>query len=181
MENWVFEEWFLTKLAKHCETGETLSDEMISNIQKQRQITKRQELIHNLFLGQLELEVNATFDPHGDESIIALQRQCAERFIPNHIPPKGNIEPLIQIFQSNANGKCSVQYRYIWSEVMSADLFSAFKEVGFKNNEDMMALGKEFRKCFLETGGSVGFAESFASFSGRSVNHDALLKQYGLK
>ena len=180
MENWVFEEWFLTKLAKHCESGETLSDEMISNILKQRLVNKRQQLIHNLFLGQLEVEVNSTFDPHGDESIIALQRQCAERYIPNHIPPKGNIEPLIQIFQSNANGKYSVQYRYLWSEVMSADLFAAFEEVGFRN-EDMMALGKVFRKCFLEPGGSVGCAESFALFRGRSVNHDALLKRHGLK
>ena len=45
--------------------------------------------------------MNTNFDPHGDESIIAIQWTFAERHCPNHIPPKGNIDTLIQIFQTN--------------------------------------------------------------------------------
>ncbi len=180
MENWIFDERFLTKMAKHCVTGETLSDEMVLNIQNRHQSRKCQKLFHNLFLSQLELEVNSTFDPQGDESIIGLQRTCAETYIPNHIPPKGNIDPLIQIFQSNAIGKYSVQYRYLWSEVMSADLFAAFQEVGFSDDE-MKTLGKTFRRCFLEPGGSIDSTETFASFRGRNVDTTAIMKQYGLQ
>ena len=184
MENWVFEKWFLTKLANHCDNGETLSDDMILTIQKQHQSTKCHDLLHRLFISQLELEVNSTFDPHGEESIIGLQRKWAEMYIPHHIPPKGNIDPLIQIFQWNANGKCSVQYRYLWSEVMSADLFAAFQEIEFKDDDDndaMKFLGKKFRTCFLEKGGSVDCIDSFISFRGRGVDNTALMKRYGLK
>jgi oligopeptidase A len=191
MEYWLFETKFLSHISKHYETGESLSDTIIKKLQHQRQSSKRNELLQRLFLSELELGINSpsTFDPNGDESIIAIQRNYAERYCPNQIPPKGNIDPLIHIFQSNANGKLSMQYRYLWSEVMSADIFSIFQET--MTNEvnvegeatagkgDVRELGKKFRKTFLEAGGSVSTEDTFTAFRGKKVKSDALLKSYG--
>ncbi len=180
MENWLFDKRFLTNIAIDPETEETLTDEMIVDIQTKHQSKKCHELLHRIFLSQLELEINSSFDPQGDESVIGLQRQCAQTYIPNYIPPKGNIDPLIQIFQTNASGKRSVEYRYIWSEVMSEDLYTAFEEVEEFGGEDMKELGKKFRKCFLEKGGSVSSKDSFRSFSGRDVDNASFMRRYGL-
>jgi oligopeptidase A len=182
MEYWLFQTPFLSDLARHCETGESIPNEIIQKLKQRNQSTKCNELLIRLFLGKLELEVNSNFDPQGDESIIALQRKYAERYCPKQIPPKGNIDPLIQIFESNATGKCSVQYRYLWSEVMSADIFHPFQEVVENGDEAALReLGNKFRKSFLEQGGSVSTEEAFLKFRGRKASTEALLELYGLK
>lgn len=178
MEYWLFQTPLLADISQHYETSEPLPNDIIEKLRIQHKSIKRNELLHRLFLGELEREVTTVFDPNGDESIIGLQRRCAEIFCPSHLPPKGNIDPLIQLFGSNAKGKCSVQYRYLWSEVMSAD---AFEMMSNKNESELKALGLKFRKCFLEPGGSVATETAFFSFRGREANHDALLEFYGLK
>ncbi len=184
MEYWLFEAPFLSNLARHHETGESLPNGIIRKIQDRNQIIKCNELLHRLFLGALELNINSEFDPNGDESIIVLQRKFAEKYCPNHVPPKGNIDPLIQLFQSNATGKLSMQYRYLYSEVMSADIFSIFRNAMMdKSNSEseIQDLGTKFRRSFLELGGTVSTKDSFNNFCGRSVNKASLLKLYGLK
>lgn len=182
MEYFVFEPRFLSDLSKHCETGESIPTEVIQKLQLCNQSIKCNELLHRLFLGELEQQLNSTFDPYGDDSILALQRNCAEKLCPNHIPPKGNIDPLIQILESNAKGKMSVQYRYLWSEVMSADLFLAFQEV-IENGDEvaLRALGKQFRKHLLDPGASISTNRAFVAFRGRPPSQEALLQLYGLK
>ena len=184
MEYWLFETPFLSDLTRHCETGESLSNETIEKLKQKHQSIKCNELLHRLFLGELEQELNSTFDPHGDESIIAIQRNLAERYCPNQMPPKGNIDSLIQIFQTNATGKFSIQYRYLWSEIMSADAFTAFREILIDNSDGDEAavrkLGKMFRKSFLEPGGSISSEDAFMKFCGRKANPKALSKMYGM-
>ena len=185
MEYWLFEAPFLSDLARHCDTGESLSNEVIEKLKQRHQSIKCNELLHRLFLGELEREVNSNFDPHGDESIIGLQRTFAETYCPNHKPPQGNIDPLIQIFQTNATGKFSIQYRYLWSEIMSADAFTAFHEALTNEGEGVETtirkLGKKFRKSFLEPGGSISTEDAFRMFRGRKANPEALSKMYGLR
>mmetsp|Transcript_13091 Transcript_13091/g.19822 ORF Transcript_13091/g.19822 Transcript_13091/m.19822 type:complete len:185 (+) Transcript_13091:22-576(+) len=184
MEYWLFEAPFLSNLTKHHETGEPLPSDIIQKIHNRNQLIKCNELLHRLFLGALEVEVNAAFDPRGDKSIISLQRELAELYCPNHVPPKGNIDPLIQVFQSNALGKNSMQYRYLYSEIMSADAFSIFQNSMMKasnSEKEIQDLGAKFRRCFLEPGGTVSTKDNFNDFCGRNASKESLLKFYGLK
>ena len=183
MEYWLFEGGILAMLAKHRETGDSISAEVMDKIKLQRKATKANELLHRLFLGHLELELSSAFDPHGDESIIALQRKSAVRYCPSHLPPKGNIDPLIQLFQSNAGGKCTMQYRYLWSEVMSADAFDAFVDDSGNvvNDDKKKETGEQFRKAFLNVGASKSTAGAFEMFRNRGADVKALLSRYEMK
>lgn len=182
MEYWLFEGDGLSKLCKHKQTGESISEEVMDKIKMQRKATKANELLHRLFLGSLELELNSKFDPHGDESIIALQRNNAMRYSPHFLPPKGNIDTLIQIFQNDAVGKRTMQYRYLWSEITSADAFAAFiNENGHvKDEQELKEVGKQMRDEFFGAGASKSAANSFASFRGRNAEIVALLSNYDL-
>jgi Zn-dependent oligopeptidase len=184
MEYWLFDGEVMSKiLQSSSSSGEVISKDSLDILFQHQKATKSNQLLHRLFLGQLELELSSSFDPHGGESMISLQRKCAERFIPCHIPPKGNIDPLVEIFQNNAYGKCSMQYRYIWSEIMSADAFSAFLEndVGkLKEGEEFKRVCKQLRKEWIGKGSSVNTSQAYECFRGRSASMDSLIARYGL-
>lgn len=182
MEYWLFEGGHLSNLCKHKHTGESVSEEVLLKIKNLRKATKANELLQRLFLGSLELDLSSKFDPRGDESLIALQRRNAERYTPHFVPPQSNIDPLIQIFQSNAFGKRTMQYRYLWSEIISADAFAAFThdDGSLKSEEEMKEIGKRMRHEFFGPGASKSVSDSFESFRGRNANIVALLESYGL-
>ena len=67
-------------------------------------------------------------------------------------------------------------YSYKWAEVLSADAYSLFEEIGILSAE----AGDKFRKEILAKGGSRPAIESFIKFRGRKPSIDALLKHHGL-
>ena len=123
--------------------------------------------------------MHATFDPAGEESIFAIQNKLAQKYIPHDIPSKGDLSSLHTLFQSNADGYHVSSYRYLWSEVMSADAFLAFQE-SIGGDDGIKEIGRRFRKAILDVGGGVSARESFQKFRGRDAKVDALLHFYGL-
>ena len=85
MEYFVFEPQFLSNLARHCESGESLQLDIIQKLNEKNQSIKCNELLHRLFLGELEQHLFSKFDPSGDVSIMTLQRNYAEKFCPNQV------------------------------------------------------------------------------------------------
>lgn len=68
----------------------------------------------------------------------------------------------------------------MWADVMSADLFTAFLEVGPDNVAAVQKLGRRFRDTVLSDGGSVHPAQVFRDFRGRDPLVQPLLKYNGL-
>lgn len=181
MEYWVFEEEFLPIIAKSPSTGEPISPDDVEKMKEERLLRKGRELLHRLALGQLELELLSGFDPKGEESIIGIQRRLAQEHLPPvDVPPKSDISLLQQLFGSNASGHHASQYRYLYSELLSADAFEAFKDVGFRNEQGMKDIGGKFRDAILSVGSSKPFISSFESFRGRQLSNEAFMKRYNL-
>jgi Zn-dependent oligopeptidase len=172
MEDILFDGDLLKKLSSHYQSGSSLSDEKLEMIRTLRLASKRSELLHRLFLGQLELELNCNFVPNGDESLISLQRRLAEEYCPHHKPPKGNIDPLVQVFQSNALGKNTMQYRYLWSEIISSDIFSSFVKSDENSNKISDMLSK---------GACIPTSDAVSALLCRDVSTLPIIKKYGLQ
>jgi oligopeptidase A len=79
-----------------------------------------------------------------------------------------------------AGGYAAGYYSYKWAEVLSADAFSAFEEVGLEDREAVAATGRRFRETVLALGGGTSPMEVFSAFRGREPSPDALLKHSGL-
>jgi hypothetical protein len=66
------------------------------------------------------------------------------------------------------------------AEVMSADCFAAFEEVGLDNEEAVRATGKRFRETVLAMGGGKHPSDVYKAFRGRDPDPAALLRHNGL-
>jgi oligopeptidase A len=79
-----------------------------------------------------------------------------------------------------AGGYAAGYYSYKWAEVLSADAFAAFEDVGLDNEERIQATGRRFRDTVLSLGGSRSPEEVFEAFRGRSPSPEALIRHSGL-
>jgi oligopeptidase A len=138
---------------------------------------------HHSHFFQLDMELYSNFDPvkgaSGEgESIFDAQRRLAEYFTPFNMPlPEDRF--LCTFGHIFAGGYAAGYYSYKWAEVMSADAFSAFEEVGLDNEEEVKKVGRKFRETVLSLGGGKPPMEVFKSFRGREPTPDALLRHSG--
>ena len=79
-----------------------------------------------------------------------------------------------------AGGYAAGYYGYKWAEVMSADCYGAFEEVGLADDAAMRRLGMKYRETVLALGGSKSALEVFRDFRGRNPEISALLRQQDL-
>ena len=77
----------------------------------------------------------------------------------------------------SGDGYSSGYYSYMWSEVMDADAFDAFKEAGGAFDP---AMASSLEKNILSAGGSADAADLYQRFRGRLPGVAALLKGRGL-
>jgi len=119
------------------------------------------------------------YDPDGDETVLDVQRRIDEATVV--LPPVTEDRFYCSFSHIFSGGYAAGYYSYKWSEVLSADAFSAFIEGGLENEDSVRSLGRKFRDTILAMGGSVHPMDVFKAFRGREPSTDALLKQMGLK
>jgi peptidyl-dipeptidase Dcp len=73
-------------------------------------------------------------------------------------------------------GYAAGYYSYIWSEVLDADAFQAFKEKGLYDRETALS----FRKNILSRGDTEDPMTLFVKFRGRKPSVEPLLRRQGL-
>lgn len=71
-------------------------------------------------------------------------------------------------------------YSHIWSKMVAADIFYAFKEANLEDREALRYVGERYRNIVLAHGGSVAPSETFRQFRGRDPSPNALLDHTGL-
>jgi len=72
-------------------------------------------------------------------------------------------------------GYAAGYYSYLWSEVLDADTFAAFKNSGNVFNPE---LAKKYKKM-ISSGGSKDPMKLYKEFMGRAPKIDALMKRKG--
>ncbi len=77
----------------------------------------------------------------------------------------------------SGEGYSAGYYSYMWSEVMDADAFAAFRETGDVFDPEV---ARRLADCILSRGGSAEAAELYTAFRGRLPGVEALLEQRGL-
>ena len=183
MENWLYDEPTLYGFAKHYETGEPLPKEMFEKLKLQKTYGAGMMACRQLYFGQMDLELHSNFDAaahkDGGESIFDVQRGIAEKYSPYNMPLDED-RFLCAFSHIFAGGYAAGYYSYKWAEVMSADAFGAFEEVGLENEKEVQSVGKHFRDTVLSLGGGIAPGEVFRMFRGRDPSPEALLRHNGL-
>lgn len=178
MENWAYHKQTLLGISGHVETGEPLPDELYEKIVAARTYRAGSMMLRQLNFGMTDLELHHQHDPTGGESAFEVQRRVSERTaVMQPLPEDRFLCSFGHIF---AGGYSAGYYSYKWAEVLSADAFSAFEEVGLEDEAAVRSMGKKFRDTVLALGGSKAPGEVFEAFRGREPRPDALLRHAGL-
>ncbi len=184
MENWCYDKKTVYGFAKHYETGEPLPEEMFEKLKEQKTYGAGMMACRQTLFGLLDMELHSNFDAKAassgeGESIFDVHRRMAEKCTPYSMPLDED-RFLCTFSHIFAGGYSAGYYSYKWAEVMSADAFGAFEDVGLENEEKVKEVGRKFRDTVLSLGGGVEPMEVFKQFRGREPSPDALLRHNGL-
>ncbi len=171
MENWCWEEAALGQFARHFQTGEPIPGAWIEQIRASRVFHAGLAAVRQIELALFDLRLHSRVPAPDVETTLAEVRQEVAVMFP---PPWNRFaNSFSHIF---AGGYAAGYFSYKWAEVLAADAFEAFREVGIFD----AATGQRFKACILEPGGSEDAMELFKRFRGREPSVDALLRQDGL-
>jgi len=174
MENWVGEPEMLQLFARHYQTGEPIPNSLIEKIKRARFFNQGFATVEYLAASFLDMDWHTLTEPVPEEKVIDFENQSLEKI--------GLIPQIIVRYRSPyfshifAGGYSAGYYSYIWSEVLDADAFQAFKEKGLFDQET----ARSFRENILAKGGSEDPMTLYLRFRGAPPRVEPLLKRRGL-
>ena len=124
------------------------------------------------------MELHSTYQPGAGETAFDVHRRIADKTSP--MPPFPESKFLCAFGHIFAGGYAAGYYSYKWAEVLSADAFAAFEDVGLENEAEVAKMGRRFRDTVLAEGGSRHPMEIYEDFRGRKPTTEALLRHSGL-
>ncbi|KAL3525532.1 hypothetical protein ACH5RR_013904 [Cinchona calisaya] len=178
MENWCYHRDTLMSIAKHYETEEGLPEDIYKKLLAARTFHAGSLSLRQLRFATVDLELHTKYVPGGSESIYDVDRRISERT--QVLPPLLDDRFLCSFFHIFAGGYEAGYYSYTWAEVLSADAFSAFEDVGLHDEKAVKETGHRFRETILALGGGKAPLEVFVEFRGREPSPEALLRHSGL-
>lgn len=178
MENWCYHRPTLMGMSKHFETGEPLPEEMFQKLRDSRQFRAASAMLRQLSFGMIDMDLHARFDPASERSIH--QRNQEIQRMTSVLDPFPEDRSLCAFTHIFSGGYAAGYYSYKWSEILSADAFAAFEEIGLDDDEAVAELGRRFRDTVLAVGGGRHPMDVFRDFRGRDPEVKALLRHSGL-
>ncbi|KEF43287.1 MAG: peptidase M3 [Cyanobium sp. CACIAM 14] len=178
MENWCYDHATLMGMARHWQTGEPLPETEFAKLQAARTFMGGSATLRQVHFALTDLRLHSQWTPDCGKTPEQLRREiAATTTVLEPIEEDAFLCSFSHIF---AGGYSAGYYSYKWAEVLSADAFSAFEEVGLENEEAIQETGRRFRDTVLSLGGSRHPSEVFESFRGRSPSPEALIRHTGL-
>ncbi len=163
LEEWCFQYDSLKLFAKHYRTGEPIPRQLVENLRRASDFGKGLAARHQMFFASLSLNFYNR-DPVGIDStalVIELQNRYSAF---GHEP-----ETHFQCGFGHLDGYSAIYYTYMWSKVISKDLFSRFETDGIMNP----IVAGHYRSAILDRGGSRKAVDLVHDFLGRAHCFDA--------
>ena len=178
MENWCLDHATLMGMARHWQTGEPLPESEFIKLRSSRTFNAGLATLRQVHFALSDLRLHSQWTPELGVSPDGLRREiAATTTVMDPIPEDQFLCAFGHIF---AGGYSAGYYSYKWAEVLSADAFSAFEEVGLDQEDQVRETGARFRDTVLSLGGSRSPAEVFEAFRGRPASTEALIRHSGL-
>ncbi|MBR1799612.1 MAG: M3 family metallopeptidase [Bacteroidales bacterium] len=171
MENWCYEEEFLSTFARHYKTGEPLPQHLVDSLRQSRNHMAGWLCLRQLNLAQTDVAFHTLTAP------TPLTAEQIEHTAMTHlITPEQGCCTATNFGHIFGGGYASGYYGYKWAEVLDADIFSRFKADGIFN----ATTARQFRDKILSRGGTRHPALLFRDFMGHDPDNTALLRRMQL-
>ncbi len=174
-EHWLGQRQILEKFAVHHETGEVIPQALLDKLMAARNFNQGFATVEFLASAFVDMDVHslttadaATFDIDAAEQATLARLGMLPEIVCRHRPTHFS-----HIF---AGGYSAGYYSYMWSEVLDADGFEAFKE---KNDIFDQATAARLREHVYGAGGTREPMDLYVAFRGREPDVQALLRNRG--
>ena len=174
-EHWLEEPDVLCRFARHYRTGDAMPAGLLQRLLAARTFEQGFATVEYTASALVDLALHTapapqTVDPAAFEAAVLARIGMPEEIGIRHRSPH-----FLHVFAGDHYA--SGYYSYMWSEVMDADAFEAFKETGDAFDPEVAA---RLRDDILAAGGSRDPADAYRAFRGRAPEPDALLRKRGL-
>jgi oligopeptidase A len=176
MENWCWEREALDLLARHYESGAPIPGELFEKLKRARNFRSANDQMRQLGFGIVDLSLHTKYSPQRDGDATEYARAIIQNFSAAELPADHALVAGFTHLFGSAVGYGAGYYSYKWAEVLDADAFTRFRDLGIFSR----TVGSEFREHILSKGDSEDPAELYRRFMGRDPDPNALLVRAGL-
>jgi peptidyl-dipeptidase Dcp len=174
-EHWLEEPAILERFAVHAGTGLPMPKVLLEKLVAARNFNQGFHTVEFLASAFVDLDFHAltgadNVDAHAFERAALARIGMPQEIVMRHRSPHFQ-----HVFAGD--GYSAGYYSYLWSEVLDADGFKAFKETGDPFDP---ATAQRLYEFVYSAGGTRDFAEAYRLFRGREPRIDALLEGRGL-
>lgn len=174
MENWAFEPEMLNLYATHYSTKELIPAELVKKLEASAKFNQGFAMTEYLSASYLDMKWHTLTNAEGLD---------INKFESDNLKQLGLMPEIVVRYRSTyfshifSGGYSAGYYSYIWSELLDADAFAAFKE---KNIFDA-ATASLFREHVLSKGGTDEPMNLYVKFRGKTPDIKPLLERKGVK
>ena len=175
-EHWTFEPDMLKEYAKHFETGEVIPTALVERLIESGKYGQGFATTEYLAASILDMDFHTMKEVPADFDVVEFELQTLDkRGLLKQIPPRYRTT---YFNHTMGGGYTAGYYSYLWSEVLDADAFEAFKETGDLFNTEVAA---KFRNYVLMPGCIDDEMDMYVNFRGKQPGIEPLLKNRGLQ
>lgn len=173
LENFAYEPKVLKLFAKHHQSGETLSDEMIEKLIRAKNFQSALFMLRQLEFALFDFKLHLSLHQGPEVQNLLDSIRARTSLI---TPPSYNRfqNGFSHIF---SGGYSAGYYSYKWAEVLSADAYYAIVDEGIFGSE----LAQKYKEIILAKGGSQSMQELFLEMMGRECETKHLLRLSGIE
>ncbi len=172
-EHWLEVPSVLSEFATHAETGAAMPQHLLDKVLAAATYDMGFQTVEYVASALVDLELHNTAAP---QDLIAAQTDILQTIgMPHAIGMRHASPHFAHVFAGD--GYSSRYYSYMWSEVMDADAFGAFEDVGDPFDP---ATARLLEQTVLSSGGAEAPEVLYTAFRGRLPGVEALLKGRGL-
>ncbi|MDC0475446.1 M3 family metallopeptidase [Methylophilaceae bacterium] len=173
MENYCWEWSVIRDMSHNKKTNTYMPKKLFNNLLESKNFLSGLQTLRQVEFALFDIKLHTEYSPKNRSFMKILNNVRTEVSVINI--PTWNKFPhsFSHIF---SGGYASAYYSYKWAEVLSADAYSLFEEIGILSK----IAGNKFKKEILSKGGSRTAMESFIAFRGRKPKINALLTHHGL-
>ncbi|TYC50463.1 M3 family metallopeptidase [Rhodobacterales bacterium] len=173
-EHWLSEPEVLSRYAVHYETGEPMPKDLLEKLLAAANFNQGFATVEYTASALVDLELHLLENPDDLDPDAFETAELGRLGMPKAITMRHRIPHFQHVF--SGDGYSAGYYSYMWSEVMDADAFDAFKEKG--DIFDPETAGKLLLNIY-SAGGRSDPDQSYIAFRGRAPKIDALLHKRG--
>ena len=174
-EHWFEEPEVLRRYALHHRTGEPMPEALLQRVLAARTFDQGFATVEYTASALVDMAFHLL--PSADNLDVAeFERSALERIrMPAEIVMRHRSPHFTHVF--SGDGYSAGYYSYLWSEVLDADAFEAFREAGDIFDPET---AKRLHDFIYAAGNRREPAEAYRAFRGRMPSIDALLEKRGL-